>query len=318
MLAPTAPTTAGAPAAQTAPSARITPITPPLVSCLRAVPQPVGAVLCVHPGGLPGRHYAALADALPGWSIHLADIGLSGVYWQGGDDPESAMPALVEEIRAAALAALPDGPLVLCGWSFGGAVAHALARAWPQQERIVLLTMLDSIAPAPGGDFGRSVRRRRLAARWFVQYMNAQKRSALRLVWWRPPRDEQQLLTDLLQQAIAQNVVAAGTTLPGFRKVFTSFAEGLLRNGRLAGALRLAPYAGRTLLIRARNGLLWRFRIVRHMGWRPYAPDLVVHSVDSDHYTLLTDTARMQDIGARIAAELRLRMPEPAISSTPR
>ena len=291
------------------------PTAPPLITCLRAPEHPRGSLLCVHPGGLPGHYYGVLAEALPEWSIYIADIGFSSMYWQGSKTPATAMPALVDEIRAAAVDALPAGPLVLCGWSFGGAVAHALARAWPQPERIVLLTMLDSIAPIPGSDFGRSVRKRRLAASWFVQYLNSQKKCALRLAWWPPPRDEHALLNGLLQQAITQKAVSGGTTLPGFRKVFTSFAEGLLRNGRLASALRMEPYAGRTLLIRARRGLLWRFRIVRHMGWRRYAPDLVLHSVDSNHYTLLAESGLMREIGARIATELRTCLPDPAISS---
>jgi len=293
---------------------------PQPVMILREVESPAGCLLCVHPGGLPARHYLALADALPNWSVYVAEIGLAPDYWRS-DDAAAAVEGVVASILDAARSAMTPAsergaPVVLCGWSFGGTIAHALARRWPQPERIALLAMFDSIAPIPGGDFGDSVGRRRVAARWFVQYFNAQKSGRLRLRWWRGVRDEHSLLSDLLEQSIAQGLVAEGTTLPGFRKIFTSFIEGLLRNGRLAAALPMSTHAGRTVLFRATDGLLRRFFFIRHMGWRRYSPRLTVHSLSSDHYTLLVDSARMREIGSILASELKAPTSNPQDQTT--
>lgn len=294
-----------------------------LPSCLlplRTVDAPRGHLVCIHPGWLAVHHYQALADAMPGWSIHVVEIGLCPQYWQapageGGVDRRA--DDLVDHIVDALCSRFPAAPIVLSGWSFGGVIAHAVAGRWPLPGQIKALAMLDSIAPRPGVDLGRVRRARRVSARWFVQYFNAHKGCSLRLPWWRPIADEQVVLRFLHRQALRQGAVQPGTSYQGFRKLFTGFTDGLARNGRLAAGLTARHFGGPALLFRARRGLLRRFMLFRHMGWGSLTTRLELSTVPFDHYTVLTDAACVRAIGERIARAAGGSAPQPRTLNRP-
>lgn len=102
------------------------------------VPAPL---FCVHPAAGVGWEYGTLA-------AHLgADRALYALQARGLQDPD-ALPGSVEEIAEDYLRQVrevqPDGPYCLLGWSFGGAVAHAMATGLRAQgEQVGLLAILD-------------------------------------------------------------------------------------------------------------------------------------------------------------------------------
>ncbi|MCA1694777.1 MAG: non-ribosomal peptide synthetase, partial [Actinobacteria bacterium] len=99
-------------------------------------------LFCVHPPGGLSWCYAGLLRHLH------PDYPLYGLQARGLAHPGS-LPATLEDMVTEHIDNIrtvqPNGPYHLLGWSFGGAVAHAIAvRLQHQDERVPLLAMLDS------------------------------------------------------------------------------------------------------------------------------------------------------------------------------
>jgi uncharacterized protein YbdZ (MbtH family) len=97
---------------------------------------------CLHPPGGLSWCYAGLLRHLP------ADYPLYGLQARGLSQP-GWLPATLEELVSEHITHLrsvqPTGPYQLLGWSFGGALAHAIAVGLQHQgESVMLLAMLDS------------------------------------------------------------------------------------------------------------------------------------------------------------------------------
>jgi pimeloyl-ACP methyl ester carboxylesterase len=92
--------------------------------------------------GLDG-HTHMVAGAAPAW--------FPGERWaifdHRGDRAEGGLVGLAERALAAAAEVVGAGPLLVCGESFGGAVALALAHAHP--ERVAGLVLLSTFASYP-------------------------------------------------------------------------------------------------------------------------------------------------------------------------
>jgi thioesterase domain-containing protein len=104
-------------------------------------------LFCVHPGAGIGWGYAGLLPHLD------ADQPVYCIQARGLTEPDSA-PASIEEMAGDYVERIrrvqPTGPYHLLGWSFGAAVAQAMAvRLQADGERIGLLAMLD-VYPASG------------------------------------------------------------------------------------------------------------------------------------------------------------------------
>ncbi|MGH3833651.1 MAG: alpha/beta fold hydrolase, partial [Pseudonocardiaceae bacterium] len=99
-------------------------------------------LFCVHPAGGLSWCYAGLLR-------HLGpDYPIYGLQAPGLAHP-GTLPATLEDMVTDYIdhlrAVQPTGPYHLLGWSFGGAVAHAIAtRLQHQGEPVALLAMLDS------------------------------------------------------------------------------------------------------------------------------------------------------------------------------
>ncbi|MFG2905203.1 amino acid adenylation domain-containing protein [Kitasatospora sp. NPDC048286] len=104
-------------------------------------------LFCVHPGFGLGWSFRGLAGHLP------AERPLYALQARGLRETDG-LPGSVEEMAAEYVARIravqPSGPYHLLGWSFGGAVAHAMAtRLQAAGERVDLLAVLDCYPGTP-------------------------------------------------------------------------------------------------------------------------------------------------------------------------
>jgi nonribosomal peptide synthetase DhbF len=98
-------------------------------------------LFCVHPGGGLSWCYAGLTR-------HLGpDVPLFGIQARGllqPDDMPATVTAMAGEYVRAIEAVWPAGPYRLLGWSFGGIVAHEVARLLQQAgSQVDLIAMMD-------------------------------------------------------------------------------------------------------------------------------------------------------------------------------
>jgi enterobactin synthetase component F len=99
-------------------------------------------IFCIHPvGGLSWCYSGLLGHLDRNYPVY----GLQSRGFTQPDGLPATVDDLVEDYLAHIRTAQPTGPYYLLGWSFGGAVAHAIAvRLQQQGEQVSLLAMLDS------------------------------------------------------------------------------------------------------------------------------------------------------------------------------
>ncbi|MFD8395948.1 thioesterase domain-containing protein [Streptomyces sp. NPDC059680] len=261
-------------------------------------------VYLVHPGALDTSVHRGLAQALPA-GVGLTVLDLSGLpeYWQAALTGGRATTT-VEDLAFRLLTALHVdhicGSYVLAGWSFGGVVAHAMAGLPTSHRRPERLVLLDSIAPVEAYKQDDDVLEPSLLLGWFTMYLGAKRGRTV-------PLDAVRLanlgvddgLKLVLEAAIAAEVLLPSTPLPGLRKLYDTYVDGLLRNNRLTNPYRPLPAPLPVLLAKAERSLIPQDRT---MGWESLAPHgLEVHSCPGDHYTMLIRA----DAAAVIASLLR-------------
>jgi len=99
-------------------------------------------LFCVHPGGGISWRYAGL---LPHLDPRQPVYGIQAHGLDGSTAPAADAKEMVGSYLAHLRAVQPEGPYRLLGWSYGGAVAHAMATALQSQgERVELLAMMDA------------------------------------------------------------------------------------------------------------------------------------------------------------------------------
>ncbi|MQY25999.1 non-ribosomal peptide synthase/polyketide synthase [Nocardia aurantia] len=100
---------------------------------------------CLHPGGGLGWFYQQLGPHLPDRPIYaIQSRGLDGGPLAG------SFEEMIDDYTDQILELQPDGPYFLLGWSYGGIVAHALARRLTQRDkRIGFLGVVDSKPVVP-------------------------------------------------------------------------------------------------------------------------------------------------------------------------
>ncbi|MFE4590134.1 type I polyketide synthase [Streptomyces laurentii] len=105
-------------------------------------------LFCVHPGAGVSWRYTGLLPHLGG---DQPVYGIQAAGLDGSRPPAPDAPSMVASYVGLVRKVQPHGPYRLLGWSYGGFVAHAMARVLQDQgERVELLAMLD--APQPYGD----------------------------------------------------------------------------------------------------------------------------------------------------------------------
>ncbi|MCK7615319.1 non-ribosomal peptide synthetase [Roseibium sediminicola] len=105
-------------------------------------------LICVHPGFGLGWTYAGLVSVLP---ADVPIIALQALGYAG----EARLPGTLGEMATDYVACVekfvPEGPIRLLGWSFGGLAAFEMARLFEAGGRKVeFLTLLDSYPMAAG------------------------------------------------------------------------------------------------------------------------------------------------------------------------
>ncbi|MEV5438958.1 thioesterase domain-containing protein [Streptomyces sp. NPDC052682] len=255
-------------------------------------------VYVVHPGALPADVYRNLAEALPeGSGLTVLDLGALPAYaraaWTGGraattvEELAAGLLDLVGGSLAEAPAPSGGGGHAFAGWSFGGVLALAMTHLMPAERRPARLVLLDSIAPTEGYKQPDEALEPALLLDWFAMYLGAKRGRPV-------PVDAARLagcsvddgLPAVLDAAAASGALPPDTPLPGLRKLYETYVDGLLRNNRLTAVHHPRPAELPLVLVKAERSLVPGDPA---LGWGPLAPrGLAVHRCPGDHYTMLS------------------------------
>lgn len=275
----------------------------PVVHRYRAAAPGGRSVYLVHPGALDASVHRGLAAELPaGTGFTVLDLGGVPEYWQAalnGGRAETTLADLATRLLTALQIAHVGGSYTLAGWSFGGVVAHAMAGLPSPHRRPESLLLLDSIAPVDAYKQDDEALEPSLLLRWFTMYLGAKRGRTV-------PLDAGRLagcgvddgLELVLKAAVAGGALLPSTPLPGLRKLYETYVDGLLRNNRLTNPYQPLPVSLPVRLVKAEGSLLPEDRT---LGWESLAPyGFDVHTCPGDHYTMLTRA----DAAAAIASLL--------------
>nr|POF11460.1 orsellinic acid synthase [Quercus suber] len=100
-------------------------------------------IVLIHDGGGTAFQYFMLPD------LDRKLYTISNPYHESSDRPEGGVPTLAQSYIEAMKEALPPGPLILGGWSFGGIISFEIARLLQDDAhlRIQGIVMIDSVCP---------------------------------------------------------------------------------------------------------------------------------------------------------------------------
>ncbi|MFD4596526.1 alpha/beta fold hydrolase [Streptomyces sp. NPDC058464] len=263
-------------------------LTPPVVRPFRQAAPGGRTVYVVHPGALAAQVYRGLADALPeGDGLTVLDLSGVAEYAQAALNGGRAATTVQDLTDGLAAHLEPEqGPYTLAGWSFGGVLAHAMTRTLPAGRLPRSLVLLDSIAPVDAYKQPDNALEPALLLGWFAMYLGAKRDRAVIV----DPaalagRGTDEGLPLVLDAAVAAGALAADTPLPGLRKLYDTYVDGLLRNNRLTAPYRPGPAPLPLVLVKAERGLLPEDA---SLGWESLAAHgLTVRPCPGDHYTML-------------------------------
>lgn len=269
---------------------------PPVARTFHAAASGRPTVYVVHPGALAVQVYEGLAGALPdGTGLTVLDLGAVPEYADAALTGGRAATT-VEDLAALLLAALErsrqdndvsqEGSWSLAGWSFGGVLALAMTRLMSAGRRPGRLVLLDSIAPVEEYKQPDDALRPDLLLSWFTMYLGAKRGRPVPLGMERLAGcGTDDGLTAVLDAATAAGALLPGTPLPGLRKLYDTYVDGLFRNNRLTAPHRPGPAPLPLALVQAERSLV---PADPTLGWRPLAPHgLATHRCPGDHYTML-------------------------------
>lgn len=241
----------------------------------------------VHPGALAAQVHRNLAEALPeGVGLTVLDLSALPEYWEAaltGGRAETTVEALADRLAEK----LTDGQFSLLGWSFGGVVAQAMVERLPSERRPERLVLLDSIAPTEEYQQPDESLEPPLLLGWFAMYLGAKRGRPVPLAPGAlAGRGVDGGLPLVLDAAVASGALLPDTPLPGLRKLYDTYVDGLLRNNRLTAPYRPRPSSVPLVLVKAERSLIPEDPT---LGWHSLAPHgLSLAVVPGDHYTMLT------------------------------
>ncbi|WP_164014709.1 non-ribosomal peptide synthetase [Pyxidicoccus trucidator] len=269
--------------------------TPPNLTRMNAGAPGRRPFFLFHGGGGGVGRFSELARLLgpdrPVYGVHASGM-------DGGEPPHDSVEALADQYLRQVRAVQPRGPYVLGGWSFGGLVAHELARRLQDAgEQVELLALLDSVAPgsrpAPEPDtladlagFGRL-----LGLSWEGLTLDV---DLLRRV------EAREALAHVLEQARRSPSGAPDLDLDAAERLFRVYQ-------RLDHALRTyvpaRAFQGPAIVLRAAIPPAGPAP-AKDLGWSAWLPGtLTVYEVPGDHYTLLS-APHVPHVAERLAHHL--------------
>ena len=249
-------------------------------------------LFCVHPGGGLSWCYAGLMRHLdPGRPLW-------GIQARGLLHPDD-MPATIEEMAEGYVRAIrsvrPGGPYRLLGWSFGGIVAHEVARRLQEEgARVDLLAMMDCYPEV--SDFYRADEHD-----LFISLLDPDRVAGI-------PREGSLEIADAVAILRTEGGALSGLTEGQLVALLRTMAH----NRALVGGFTPGHVDGDVVFFKA---VLGRARgAPEHDVWQPYVGGTVtVHPVESRHMHM-ADAAPLARIGEILARELaRLDAPDRSV-----
>ncbi|MFD4532984.1 amino acid adenylation domain-containing protein [Kitasatospora sp. NPDC058397] len=246
-------------------------------------------LFCVHPA-------AGISWVYTGLLRHLdAEQPIYGLQAPGLADPShrpSSVAELARDYLAQIRAVRPEGPYALLGWSFGGAVAHAIAALLRDQgEEVRLLALLDAYPGA--GEAGPEQWRDDPAQ--LAVILDSLGHPAGEIGAW--PEDEDGY-AELVRHGEGPLAGLSGAAVARVVAVFQTNAE-------LAHALPLPGYDGDAVVFTAAKDR--PADAPDPDGWRPHVGGRIdVHEVPSTHGAM-TGPEALAVIGPVLAARLTAR-----------
>jgi amino acid adenylation domain-containing protein len=199
----------------------------------------------VHPVGGDVMCYAELAALLG------ADQPFLALQVPDADQPGTTVEAMAADYAREIIAARPDGPYRVGGWSMGGVIALEIGRQLTRAGRTVELVAAVDLLEPPGTGRAEAVDDGRLLA-WFARDL-----AGLSGRVWSPDPDALRpgpLRPDPVR-ALHGLVVAEGLLPPDIDvDTLGGIVDRFARNCRALLAHRPARYGGRVRLLRARDG----------------------------------------------------------------
>jgi len=271
------------------------------VFCLNKPDQAVGNIVYFHPGGLSSESLRDSLENYSSWNVYVVEMMLNKKYMEVENvngklntSIEAIGQEIVDGLRLEAL------NTIFIGWSFGGVMAYEVSSKISSdiQPEIVLL---DSIAPS--SDFFKNkskIKQNRLIFEWFHQYMESLKGRKLHRPNVRKDDEVYSGLNTLLRECISLGLFPQRTKIAGFEKIYKTFKSGLLKNSGLGSSYIPIRQSNPITLVRAKKGLLLRFKWCRDMGWKKYAPNLKIVTLPYNHYQLISDKKAQSDVDSII------------------
>jgi non-ribosomal peptide synthetase component F/thioesterase domain-containing protein/acyl carrier protein len=249
---------------------------------------------CVHAIGGSVFSYGELARAL---GSAQAFYGVQSPGLEGGPLPDE-VPAMAAAYLAEIETAAPAGPVLLGGWSFGGAVAFEMARQLRARGREVpLVVLLDSYAPS-----GEDLLAGRSDADLLAPFLRDQAGLQGRGAEW---LDEIAMAGEGAVMRMLEQARMAGVLRSDIRSEKAERLLGVYKaNLRALSSYRPQPYDGRILLFRSDGA------DARHPanGWEGLAGEPIeTQPVSGDHYTMLA-LPHVVQLANRLAARIELAL----------
>ncbi|WP_406238390.1 type I polyketide synthase [Nocardia sp. NBC_01009] len=255
----------------------------------------------VHPIGGNVMCYLELVKNLPEDQPVYA---LQAAGAEPGGKPVRSMSELADLYLRAIRKVRPEGPYCIGGWSFGGYVAFEMARQLPEAE-LSHLVMLDTIARDESVDVFISKKDR--VVWFFLELLWYANSDGDRLMQFAEETDDvDELFEYVLQQAVAEGIVPAGSSLSLIRRLFEVFEahfEALVD-------YRLAPLDRNLTVLRCTEPLPRGVDIAHRQGgsmfqsptngWdRWITGNLAITDISGDHISMMAEP-HVRDLASKL------------------
>lgn len=233
--------------------------------------------------------YTALIEAL---SPEQPVYAMVGRYRD--KPPADTIEAIAQQLCARLMAAQPDGPVCLAGYSFAGLLAYEMARQLTEQGRdVAFLGLLDA---GPDSTGPLSIRDAIMGPLYFLRnvpywLLDEIRRlpAADRLAEWR--RSARRLLRRVGAVASGRNGQIAATDVviaPGWPDTLRALVQD---NLTAVGSYRFPPYDGDLVVFRARTRPLYH-SLLPDLGWsRCVRGRIRVVNLPANHQSLMRPPA---------------------------